>query len=441
MNVADSLAYARILENLGCVRAESADDCDILIINTCSVRAKAEEKAISYVGRVTQESNRKDNPAGLIAFVGCMATVRGEEIRKRFPDVKIVLPARELDDFENRIIAFIPELVVNIEKTISEPILHHEEKFERFVPIIRGCINACSYCIVPAARGSELVSRPPGDIFREVETLIDTGVLSITFLGQNVCAYGHEIQSIVGNPPAGWENFPKGYGFVELLSDIREKFAGENIWFKFLTSHPKDVSDGLIDVVGSHRSFSRHFHLPLQAGDDEVLKRMARGYSSGFYTDLIGRIRKQLPDMRLSTDLIVGFPGEDERAFENTLDMVKNIGFDSAFTFLYSPRKGTPAEKWEDPVPLTEKKARLQALIEIQNRIALGRAESHVGEEREVLVQDFATGSKWHPESMVAGHTREEEMAILEGTRDDFGSRIEVKLISANLRSFEGKRK
>ncbi|MFH1675482.1 MAG: MiaB/RimO family radical SAM methylthiotransferase, partial [bacterium] len=355
--------------------------------------------------------------------------------------VKIVLPARELDDFENRMIAAMPGLVGDFEKSFTEPILRHEEKFERFVPIIRGCINACSYCIVPTARGSELISRPPDEIFREVKTLIDAGVMSITFLGQNVCAYGHEIRSIANDPPPGWENFPKGYGFVELLSDIRERFGGENIWFKFLTSHPKDVSDGLIDVVGSHTSFSRHFHLPLQAGDDEILQRMARGYLSGYYEDLIGRIRKKLPDMRLSTDLIVGFPGEDEHAFENTLEMVKKIGFDSAFTFLYSPRKGTPAEKWEDPVPLAEKKTRLQTLIELQNRIALERAQSHVGENRTVLAEDFATGSKSRSDRMVTGHTREEEMVILEGTHDDFGSRIEVKLIDANLRSFRGERK
>ncbi len=445
MNVADSLMYSNVLENLGCLRSESEELSDILVINTCSVRAKAEEKAISYLGAVMRKRAEFRERAGIssgsgIAFVGCMATVRGDEIKRRFPQVRLVLPARELNTFEDRILASWPELArsVSLDKTV--PLPRPEERFERFVPIVRGCANRCTYCIVPAARGDTIRSKSPDEIFREIESLTLSGIRSITFLGQNVCAYGRDIESKPDDIPMEWSDISPGYGFFKLLADVRDRFGGRGIWFKFLTSHPRDVTNELIDVVASHPSFSRGFHFPLQAGDDEVLRRMARGYTSTQYRDLISRVREKIPDMRLTTDLIVGFPGEDEAAFERTLEMVRDIGFDAAFTFLYSSRAGTPAEKWADPVPREEKKRRLQMLIDLQNNITLERARAHVGQERVVLIEGPATGRSAKGSNFISGRTREGEVVLLPGDPDDCGRMVKVRLTRANLRSFTAER-
>jgi tRNA-2-methylthio-N6-dimethylallyladenosine synthase len=274
-------------------------------------------------------------------------------------------------------------------------------------------------------------------VFSEIEELIESGVKSITLLGQNVCAYGTEIDSENRKANPGWENIGPDYDFAALLADIRDRFGDLDVWFKFLTSHPRDVTDDLIDVIAGHPMFSRHFHLPVQAGDDEVLRRMGRGYTSGFYIDLVKRIRGKIPDMRLTTDLIVGFPGEDEASFEKTLDVAKEVRFDSAFTFMYSTRAGTPAEKWADPVPRDEKKRRLQKLIEIQNQIAIENARDKIGQERVVLVEGPSAslrGSYNH-----AGRTREEEVVLLDTDAGNIGKRVRVKIIDAKLRSFIGK--
>jgi len=441
MNVADSLHYAGVLEGLGLSRAENGESADILIVNTCSVREKAEEKAVSYLGRLSmnrskhRESERDDVDGGIV-FVGCMATVRGDEILKRFQEVKIIVPASEIDTFEERILFKWPALAGDKCDPGELNLLRPEERYERFVPIIRGCVNHCTYCIVPAARGNFLESLPPGNLFDEVKTLIDSGVLAITFLGQNVNAYGSEIREST----EGWTDFAPGYGFAEFLIDIRARFAGTGTWFKFLTSHPKDLTPELIDVISSHECFSRNLHLPVQAGDDGVLKRMGRNYTSGEYTGKIEMIRQKIPNIRLSTDVIAGFPGEDENAFKNTIELFKKVRFDAAFTFLYSTRKGTPAEKWADPVPLELKKARLQELIKLQNQITLEKAEEKVGENRTVLIDGRSSKSKKSETEMVAGRTRDEEVVVMPGGMDDYGRRIKVRLTGARLRSFTGER-
>ena len=436
MNVADSLCYATTLESLGCIPADSDISADILVVNTCSVRAKAEEKAISYIGAMAHErpAFRKTSVIhqGGIAFVGCMASVRGDEIRARFPEVKVILPATEIDRFESIILSVFPELDI-ASRYEAHPVLRPEERFERFLPIVRGCANRCSYCIVPYARGSEISSRHPDEIFREIDNLINQGIKSITLLGQNVCAYGTDITD-------EWQDFKSGYAFHDLLSDIRKRFESADVWFKFLTSHPRDFSEDLTEAIASSECFSKGFHLPLQAGDDEILRRMARGYTSDGYRNLINRIRSTIPTMRLTTDLIVGFPGEDETAFEHTLDMVREIGFDSAFTFLYSPRAGTPAEKWADPVPRDEKKRRLQILIELQNEIALERARKHIGEERTVLVEGPATSPSSPGKGFVAGRTREGEVVIFPGDIIEAGKFILARITGAHLRSFSAER-
>jgi len=446
MNVADSLHYAEIMESLGCSPADGEETANILIVNTCSVREKAEEKAISWLGRVSglREKRRRSThglfPGG-IAFVGCMATVRGEEIMARFREVRTVIPARELETFEDRIIETWPELHLQHIESRPGPLLRREERYERFINIVRGCANRCTYCIVPAARGDRIESRPPSEIIDEVGFLLDTGIKSITFLGQNVCSYGSEIkQHDESGLPDGWDNVLEGYDFSNLLSDIIDRYGDRGAWFKFLTTHPKDVTDSLIGVIASHESISKHFHLPLQAGDDDVLRRMARRYKSGEYLDLIDRIKTVIPGMRLTTDIIVGFPDEDENAFGHTMEMLRKIRFDAAFTFLYSTRSGTPAAKWADSVPVDEKKRRLQELIALQNQITLERAVSKLGQERMVLVRGHASGKAGRESRMVAGITREEEVVMLPGSEVDFGKFVRVRLIKANLRSFTAER-
>ena len=433
MNVADSLAYAHTLQSLGLTQAESETDADILVINTCSVRNKAEERAISYVGAISKKrlENRK---SGGIIFVGCMATVRGDEMLSRFPDIEAIVPARELDTFESTVIESFPELMQDrAQQAVPLPILRPEEKFERFVPIVRGCRNRCTYCIVPRARGGTISSRHPLEILDEIDRLIESGIKSITLLGQNVCAYGTD-------SPEGWSDLTTGYGIANLLIDLRDRFGDSGVWFKFLTSHPRDVEKNLLDVVASHDCFSKHFHLPLQAGNDKILKRMARGYTSEKYLALIDLVRETVPGARITTDIIVGFPGEDEKAFEDTLDMLRKIRFDAAFTFLYSPRSGTAAEKWADPVPNIVKKQRLQDLIGIQNEITLENAVSRIGEERTVLIEGPAASRPGRSPDTFAGRTREEEVVVVEGSGDDIGNFVRIKLIDANLRSFTGEK-
>ena len=452
MNVADSLNYSRVLESLGLKKAESEDSCDLLVINTCSVRAKAEERAISYIGEVISRRRKLRgeglNAMGGIAVVGCMATVRGEEIQRRFPEVKLILPAVESERFKEKIIETLPELVrEDAEENIafsSElweelPTLRPEEKFERFLPIIRGCSDRCTYCIVPRARGGKIRSVAPEEIFRQIELLKASGIKSITFLGQNVCAYGMDIWE-KGERNEGWKDVPKGYGFAELMEDVRDRFGASGIWFKFLTSHPRNVSERLVDVIASHECFSRHFHLPLQAGDDKVLRRMGRRYTSEEYLALISMIREKIPEARITTDIIVGFPGEDEEAFERTMEMLRIIRFDAAFTFLYSPRSKTPAEKLADPVPKEEKKRRLHLLISLQNQITLEKGLEKVGEEREVLVEGPATGTVGREKGLLGGRSREEEVVVFRGSVEDIGKIVRVKLIEAHQRSFMGEK-
>ncbi|MCX6647410.1 MAG: radical SAM protein, partial [bacterium] len=267
----------------------------------------------------------------------------------------------------------------------------------------------------------------------EIKILIASGIKSITLLGQNVCAYGTD-------SPPDWSDLAPDYGIANLLTDIRDRFGDSGVWFKFLTSHPKDADINLIKVVASHDSFSKHFHLPLQAGNDEVLRRMARGYTSEKYLNLIELIRKIIPDARITTDLIVGFPGEDEQAFEDTLEMVRVIRFDSGFTFLYSPRSKTPAEKWADPVPNDVKKQRLQELIKLQNQITLENSVIKIGEERAVLIEGLAASKPDRSPNTLAGRTRDEEVVVVEGSEKDIVEFVRVKLISANLRSFTGEK-
>jgi tRNA-2-methylthio-N6-dimethylallyladenosine synthase len=431
MNVADSLEYSRVLEGLGCVRSEDEMSADIVIINTCTIREKADEKAISYIGNIVKKRHSLAEASGYplrggVALVGCMASIRGDEVSKRFSDVKLVIPSSEMEHFESRIMETWPELVGSDAAIQTEPVLRPEEKYGRFINIVRGCANRCTYCIVPTSRGGELISRPREIIFREIQNVLNAGVRSITFLGQNVSAYGQENTD--------------GYGLPELLSDVRDEFAADGIWFKFLTSHPSDVSDELIDVLNTHDSFSHWIHLPVQAGDNEILQRMDRGYTREYYMDLVGRIRDKLPYTRLSTDLIVGFPGEDEPAFMNTLDLVENVEFDAAFTFLYSTRRNTPASKWADPVPREEKKRRFDILVETQNRIAMDRAQSHVGRELTVLVEGEANSSGRNGSLMMASRSREEQMVVLPGVESDFGQMVRCRITEAKLRSFRAER-
>lgn len=430
MNVADSLAYSDILHSLGLDQEQSELDADILIVNTCSVRNKAEEKAISYVGAVSKKRTENQKHGGII-FVGCMATVRGGEMLSRFPEIKAIVPAKELDSFRDRILEAFPGLPQTHQIGETLPLLRPEEKFERFVPIVRGCRNRCTYCIVPRARGGTISSRHPMEILDEIIWLIESGIKSITLLGQNVCAYGTD------SPPE-WAELEQNYGITHLLSDIRDKSGSTGVWIKFLTSHPKDVAEDLIDVAASHEMFSKHFHLPLQAGNDEILRRMGRGYTSEKYLNLIKIIRNTIPDARITTDLIVGFPGEDEDAFKDTLKMVETIRFDAAFTFLYSPRSGTPAEKWADPVPQHMKKERLQRLIEIQNRVTLENARKKIGEERNVLIEGPATKKPGRSLNTLAGRTRDDEVVVVEGDEVDIGKIVRVRLTDAKLRSFKG---
>lgn len=431
MNVADSLEYARVLEGLGCVRTDDESSADLIVINTCTIREKADEKAISYVGNVVKQRRSLAEASGYplrggIALVGCMATIRGDEVQHKWHDVKLVLPSSEQDQFESRVMETWPELVGSNAVIQTEPVLRPEEKFGRFINIVRGCANRCTYCIVPTSRGGELISRTKDTIFQEVENVINAGVKSVTFLGQNVSAYGDDIDS--------------DYNLAKLLTNVSKEFENTGVWFKFLTSHPANVTDELIDTVASHPSLSKWIHMPVQAGDDEVLKRMDRGYTSAYYIELVDKMRDKIPDLRLTTDLIVGFPGESESAFENTIKLVEAVQFDSAFTFLYSVRRNTPASKWEDPVSKAEKKNRFDRLVELQNEISIGKAREQEGKIVDILVESEASSQDGNGILNVAGRTREEQMVILPGNETDFGKIVKCRITEGKMRILRAER-
>lgn len=374
MNVYDSQMFKKVLDPLGYISVDEVEDADLVIVNTCTVRKKAEEKAFSFLGRM--RALKKKNPELIVAIGGCVAQQEGAAILRRMPYVDIVFGTRAygrlkamVEKFEyDRIQIVDVEMSTGIVDEVSAPELDAEVEVARFVTIMRGCDNFCSYCIVPYVRGRE-ESRDPDAIVQEVRDLVERGAREVTLLGQNVNSYGKK---------EGLCDFP------ELLRRVSEIEGLVRI--RFATSHPKDLSPGLVAAYRDLPKLCNHIHLPVQSGSNAVLKKMNRKYTREDYMERIASLKEVRPDIALTSDMIVGFPGETEADFEATLDLVREVGFSGIFAFKYSDRPHAPAVDYEGKVTDEDKRRRLDALLVLEKELSKKRNLSYTGKTEEVLV-------------------------------------------------------
>ena len=374
MNFSDAERMEGQLATLGYERTEDMARADLILLNTCCVRETAEDKVYGKIGEI--KHIKRANPALIFGITGCMAQKEGEALIRRAPHIDFVLGTNKVHELKatvRRLESARRGPVVDVllgDAPLPENVpIERTGRLSAWVPIMYGCNNFCTYCIVPYVRGREN-SRRPEDVVREVEEAAAQGFKEITLLGQNVNSYGkdHKIAS-----------------FAELLLMVDAVKGVERV--RYMTSHPKDLSDAVIDAVRQGRHICPHFHLPVQHGSDRILRAMNRVYRKDAYRSLVERIRAAVPDASLTTDLIVGFPGETEEDFEELLDFLREIRYDAAYTFLYSKRSGTPAATMEAQVEDSVKKERLHRLMEVQNEISLEKNAALKGTVQEVLAE------------------------------------------------------
>lgn len=415
-NEADSERISGMLREMGYEMASSESEADVIIVNTCAVRDHAEQKALSITGGYKHLKAKK--PSLLIGICGCMVSKQdmSDKIKMSYPYIDFVFGTEMLWRFpeilyramteERRL--FFPN---SGEPVISEamPVLR-ESSFKAWVSIMYGCNNFCSYCIVPYVRGRER-SRRPEDILSEVNALVRAGYREITLLGQNVNSYGKE--------------FPEKGGFAELLRQIAA-IPGDFI-IRFMTSHPKDASRELIDTIAEYPKIARQFHLPVQSGSDRILREMNRRYTRESYLSLIRYMRERMPEITVSTDIIVGFPGETEEDFEDTLSILQEVKYDMVFSFIYSKRSGTPAAEMENQVPEEVKSRRMAKLLDVQNEISLSKNRPLVDRTLRVLVEGR---SKTNPE-LFTGRTEGNKIVLFAGDETMTGSFADIRITRA----------
>ena len=402
MNEAESAKAAALLHEAGYVETPHEEAADVIIVNSCVVRQAAEDKVAGKVGSLARL--KRANPDVRIAVTGCMVTGQEHQLAERFPHVDLFY---EPSEFE-RLTEIAPELA-DIDIDLAElPHYYPDQAADRdvtaFVPIIYGCNFVCSYCIVPYRRGRE-VSRPMDDIVHEVERLAARGVREVTLLGQTVNAYGHDL--------------PGAPDLADLLGRVNDVPGIARV--RFLTSHPKYMSDRIINAVAELPTACEHINLPVQAGDDEVLRRMRRTYTVDYYRERVATMRRMIPDVTISTDIIVGFPGESEEQFRHTYDLLEELALDKVHVAMYSPRPRTLSARWVDDVPRTEKKRRHRAIEELQARILTNRNRERVGKTFEVLVDGQSRG-RWR------GRTRGNTLVFFEAAGDWKGRLIDVTI-------------
>jgi tRNA-2-methylthio-N6-dimethylallyladenosine synthase len=375
-NEADSERLAGMAYEMGYLPAKSPEDADLILINTCAVREHAELRALSITGQF--KHLKEKNPNLIIGICGCMVTQenRMNEIRKSYPYVDFLIGTGMLHRFPEILLSHLKNdkrifLIDDTEGSIAEGLpVRRESKIKAWVSVMYGCNNFCTYCVVPHVRGRER-SRERENIIAEIKELVADGCREITLLGQNVNSYGKDL------------NYE--YDFADLVREICS-IDGDFI-LRFMTSHPKDASRKLIDTMAESLRCARQFHLPLQSGSKRVLETMNRRYTPDDYIRLIDYIREKMPDIAISTDIIVGFPGETDEEFEETLEMLKRIRFDMIYSFIYSPRPLTPAAKFKNQIPAEIKSARMERLLELQNKISLDINKSIVGSIQRVLLE------------------------------------------------------
>ena len=411
MNAHDSEKIAGMLEEMGMTPAEKREEAEFVIFNTCCVRDNAERRALGNVTWLKEV--RKTHPNLMIAVCGCMVQEPGtaEKILKQYPFIDLAFGTANLHQFPEMLYRALnsDRSVVQVaeEDVIAEGLpVRRLRQDAAYLTIMYGCDNFCSFCIVPYVRGRER-SREPGDILREAEELARSGVKEIMLLGQNVNSYGKGL--------AG------GMTFAGLLKEL----DGMGIpRIRFMTSHPKDLSDSLIETMGGSAHILPQFHLPVQSGNDEILQKMNRHYTREQYLDRVRKLREAVPGIGLSTDIIVGFPGETEAQFEDTMRLVEEVRYDSAFTFIYSPRIGTRAAAMEGQIPEDVSKERIQKLIALQEGLQQETLKRFTGTEEEVLVEGFSRRSG----KAVSGKGRHGVSITLPGSAGDIGEIVRCRV-------------
>lgn len=410
MNVNESAKIKNIFQNLGYIVTEDIDDSDAVFLNTCTVREGAATQIFGKLGELKQLKEKKGT---IIGVTGCFAQEQGEELIKKFPIIDIVMG--------NQNIGRIPQAIEKIENNESTHEVYTDNEDDlpprldadfgsdqtASISISYGCNNFCTFCIVPYVRGRER-SVPLAEIIKDVEQYVKKGSKEIVLLGQNVNSYG--------------KDFKNGDNFAKLLDEIC-KVEGDFI-VRFVSPHPRDFTDDVIDVIAKNEKISRCLHLPLQSGSTRILRKMNRGYTKEKYIALAEKIKERIPGVALTADIIVGFPGETEEDFLDTLDVVKKISFDNSFMFMYSIRKGTKAATMDEQIDEEVKKERLQRLIEVQNECSLNESKTYKGKIVRVLVEGPSKKNK----EVLSGRTSSNKVVLFKGDANLKGQFVNVKI-------------
>ena len=422
MNVHDSEQMAALLADIGYQTTDNKKLADLILLNTCSIREKAEQKVFSELGRLVKL--KEQNPALIIGIGGCLSQDLGDRIFKRVAQVDLV--------FGTHSIHLLPQMISSLQKErrkITQIDFHRKlislgvfapppkDSVSAFVTIMQGCNNFCAYCVVPYLRGPEM-SRRPEDIIEEIKKLADHGIKEITLLGQNVNSYGN--------------NLGNNFSFASLIKKIGKVEGIERI--RFTTSHPKDLSEELINCFTEEEKLCEHIHLPVQSGSNRILALMNRGYTVEEYRAKVDHLRRVCPRISITSDIIVGFPGEEQNDYQETIDMMEKIRFDSVFSFKYSERKGTAAQKLEGKVDESEKLRRLKELQLLQNIYTLEKNTALEGSRQELLVE----GKSKNSASDLMGRTRSWKIVNFRGKPGLAGKLVDVKIFKAYLHSLRG---
>jgi len=420
-NVRDEESMGGILSSFGMIRTEVPDEASIIIINTCAVRENAEDKVYGEIGNLKKLRKNKNV---ILAVCGCMIEQPEilEFLIKTFPEVNLYFGTHEIGDMPDLLYECLTsnERIVSVESKSGDIVegmpCIRSQNYKAFVNIMYGCDKFCTYCIVPYTRGKER-SRSFKDIMAEVKELKSKGYQEITFLGQNVNAYGKDLQ--------------EGYDFADVLEHAAKL---EIPRIRFTTSHPWDFSEKMIDIISKYDNIMKCIHLPVQSGSSEVLKRMNRRYDREKYLDLVKLMREKIPGLSLSTDIIVGFPNETDSEFEETLTLVDLVKYESAFTFIYSPRRGTPAAKMKDDISLEIKSKRFKELVKHLEEHISRDSNSYIGKTYKVLVDTISKTDN----TMVSGYTESNKLVHFKGNSALIGKIVNVKITESHTYSLIG---
>ncbi|HEX2468205.1 MAG TPA: tRNA (N6-isopentenyl adenosine(37)-C2)-methylthiotransferase MiaB [Solirubrobacterales bacterium] len=418
MNEHDSERMKGMLESLGYEQAPSREDADLILFNTCSIRESADNRFIAHLGEAKRL--KSEHPERIVGVGGCWAQSVKDEVFERFPFVDVAFGPGQIHGLAEFLASdsLTAQGYFEFEDFSGHLPAHREREFQAWVQISQGCNCVCAYCIVPSTRGRE-VSRDPGELVTEIESLAADGVREVTLLGQNVNSYGRDL------PRERRTSFSELLGMVDAIGGIDR--------IRYTSPHPKDMREDVIRAHAELPALCEHIHLPLQSASSRVLKAMRRTYNRERYLDRVALIREHVPDCALTTDIIVGFPGETEDDFAATLEVVDEVGYDGAFTFMFSPRRGTEAAEMEGRVPHPVKRERMERLVELVQRRARERAQRFVGRTMEVLVE----GPSRTDASRLRGRTRHNKTVNFEGTAAP-GELVEVEITAATSTTLQG---